>query len=223
MSGPRVICSRCPNPIPAGEHALTRHGSQGVGSGRYAHLTSPWCPMSESRHVPRRLFGPALMTLATLAAPALGVAGCSGGPAPTSAPNTPGQAPDEPVGPPLFEDITAASGIQFTYRNGEDTANHLSILESLGGGVGLIDYDGDGRLDVFLPGGGRFDGADKKDIVGLPCKLYRNLGGSKFRDVTAEVGLDKLAGGKPWFYSHGVAVADYDRDGWPDILVTGWG
>jgi hypothetical protein len=134
----------------------------------------------------------------------------------------PPQIEEELAGPPLFEDITAASGVQFTYRNGEETANHLSILESLGGGVGLIDFDGDGLLDIFLPGGGGFAGKDKKDIVGYPCKLYRNLGGGKFKDVTAEVGLDKLAGGRPWFYSHGVAVADYDRDGWPDLLVTGW-
>lgn len=127
-----------------------------------------------------------------------------------------------PVGPPLFEDITTRSGISFTYRNGEDTANHHSILESLGGGVGLIDYDADGYLDVFLPGGGGFAGTDKKTIVGYPCKLYRNLGDSKFKDVTATVGLEKDANGKKWFYSHGVAVADYDRDGWPDLLVTGW-
>ncbi len=133
------------------------------------------------------------------------------------------QRPEDVVGPPLFEDVTAAAGMHFTYRNGEDTANHLSILESLGGGIGLIDFDGDGLLDVFLPGGGAFAGADKKDIVGLPCKLYRNLGNGKFQDVTVAVGLDKLAGGKPWFYTHGVAVADYDRDGWPDLLVTGWG
>ncbi|HBI42996.1 MAG TPA: hypothetical protein DDY78_09080, partial [Planctomycetales bacterium] len=53
--------------------------------------------------------------------------------------------PEEgPAGPPLFEDVTAASGLSFTYRNGEETADHLAILESLGGGVGLIDYDGDG-------------------------------------------------------------------------------
>src|SRR5262245_42502107 len=80
------------------------------------------------------------------------------------------------AGPPVFEDVTAASGVKHTYRNGEETASHLSILESLGGGAGLIDYDGDGLLDIFLPGGGAFAGADKKDIVGLPCKLYRNLG-----------------------------------------------
>ena len=53
--------------------------------------------------------------------------------------------------------------------------------------------------------------------------LFKNLGKGKFRDVTAEVGLDKLAGGKPWFYAHAAAVADHDRDGWPDLLVTGWG
>jgi len=132
-------------------------------------------------------------------------------------------AEEEMKGPPLFEDITAASGIRFTYRNGEDTADHMSILESLGGGAGLIDFDGDGLLDVFLPGGGGFAGKEKKDIVGFPCKLYRNLGKGKFRDVTAAAGLDKLAGGKPWFYTHGVAVADFDRDGWSDLLVTGWG
>jgi hypothetical protein len=133
-----------------------------------------------------------------------------------------GPADEEVTGPALFEDVTALSGLKFTYRNGEDTANHLSILESLGGGVGLIDYDRDGLLDIFLPGGGGFAGPDKREIVGYPCKLFRSLGGGKFRDMTAAVGLDQLAGGKPWFYSHGVAVGDYDRDGWPDLLVTGW-
>ena len=132
------------------------------------------------------------------------------------------QAQEKPAGPSLFEDITASSGVDFTYRNGEDTADHMSILESLGGGAGLIDYDGDGLLDIFLPGGGGFAGKDKQDIIGFPCKLYRNLGNGKFKVVTAAVGLDKLGGGKPWFYTHGVAVADYDRDGWPDLLVTGW-
>src|SRR5262249_28311903 len=128
----------------------------------------------------------------------------------------------EPAGPPLFEDVTAASGIDFTSRNGEE-ANHLAILESLGGGVALIDYDGDGLLDLFFTGGGYYAGPEKKQIKGHPCKLYKNLGKGKFKDVTREVGLDTLAGGQPWFYTHGCAVADYDRDGWPDLLVTGWG
>src|SRR6185437_1923575 len=74
--------------------------------------------------------------------------------------------------PTIFRDITASSGIAFAYRNGSE-AEHLSILESLGGGVALLDFDRDGKLDIFLPGGGGFEG---KEIHGRPCKLYRNLG-----------------------------------------------
>jgi hypothetical protein len=117
----------------------------------------------------------------------------------------------------LYQDITQKAGIDFTYRNGQE-AGHYAILESLGGGVGLIDYDGDGLLDIFITGGGYYDGPDKQQIKGYGNRLYKNLGNGKFRDVTKEVGLDQ-----PLFYSHGCAVADYNRDGWPDLLVTGWG
>src|SRR4051812_33890874 len=98
---------------------------------------------------PLRPPGFGLAASAVLAAIALGVLGCSAEPtAPTPAPPTPPPREEQP-GPALFEDITAASGVAFNYRNGEDTADHLSILESLGGGIGLIDYDGDGLLDIF--------------------------------------------------------------------------
>jgi hypothetical protein len=123
-------------------------------------------------------------------------------------------APEVPPGPGWFRDVTADSGVDFTYRNGEE-ANQYTILESLGGGVALIDYDGDGRLDLFFTGGGYFDG---QQIKGHPCRLYKNLGGWKFRDVTGEAGLNGID-----FYTHGCAVADYDRDGRPDLLVTGYG
>jgi hypothetical protein len=133
-----------------------------------------------------------------------------------------------------FRDATAATGIDVTYRNGEE-AGHLTILETLGGGVALLDYDGDGLLDIFVTGGGSFSRprtdypddavayaeAVKKSpptLVGRPCKLYRNRGNGQFEDVTVAAGL-----AMPWFYTHGCAVADYDRDGWPDLLVTGYG
>ncbi len=143
--------------------------------------------------------------------------GCRRPPTPIETPEPP---PAQAAG--YFEDVTAGSGLDFTYHNGEE-AQLYTILESLGGGVALLDYDGDGLLDIFLTGGGYFDGPDKKDIKGHPCKLFKNLGGFKFRDVTAQVGLDRLADRAPWFYTQGCAVADYDNDGWPDLLVTGWG
>jgi ASPIC and UnbV/FG-GAP-like repeat len=117
-------------------------------------------------------------------------------------------------GPPFFQEVTKASGIDMIYRNGEE-AGHMAILESVGGGVALFDFDGDGLLDVFIPGGGEFM---CKTILGRPGKLYRNLGNWKFEDVTKKVGLDKAL-----FFSHGAFAADFDNDGWPDLLVTGWG
>ncbi len=134
---------------------------------------------------------------------------------PAAAPETRPDAP--PAGPPWFRDSTEATGVRMTCRNGEE-ADQFAILESLGGGVALLDYDGDGRLDIFLIGGGTFDGPEKTDLRGNPCKLYRNLGGMRFEDATAAAGLDG-----PWWYTHGAAVADYDRDGFPDLLVTGYG
>ena len=134
--------------------------------------------------------------------------------APPAPPPAPSRVEEEHQGPPLFDDVTAASGVAFTYRNGEE-AGHFAIIESLGGGVALIDYDGDGLVDIFLPGGGYYEA---KKVLGHPCKLYRNLGGFKFEDVTAKVGLDKVT----FQYSHGAAAFDYDRDGWPDLLVTGY-
>ncbi|MBP3954825.1 CRTAC1 family protein [Gemmata sp. G18] len=133
------------------------------------------------------------------------------------------EAPDPDLtGPDFFDDMTASAGIDFAYRNGEE-APHLAILESLGGGVVVIDFDRDGLPDLFLPGGGHYGGADNKQILGHPCRLYHNEGNWKFKDATAPAGLDKLAGGAPWFYTHAATVGDYDRDGWPDLLVTGWG
>ena len=145
-----------------------------------------------------------------LAAGLFGLVGCD---STTNSPPAPEPAPAA-ANPPWFEDVTAASGVQFTYRNGEE-ADHLAIIESLGGGVGVIDYDRDGRPDLVFPGGGSLEG---KVVRGHPPRLYRNLGQFKFEDVTGAVGL----AAEP-FYTHAAAVADYDRDGWPDLALTGWG
>ena len=114
-----------------------------------------------------------------------------------------------------FREVTVRSGVSFTYRNGEE-AGEFAILESLGGGAGLFDFDGDGDLDLLLPGGGGFD--SRHEPVGLPSALYRNDGAWNFTPVTLEAGVDGAR-----FYSHGIAAADFDNDGFVDVLVTGYG
>jgi enediyne biosynthesis protein E4 len=119
--------------------------------------------------------------------------------------------------PELFADVTAETGIQHECRTGSE-ADQFTILETLGAGAAFIDYDCDGWVDIFLAGGGHFGGADKTQILGARCRLYKNLGNWKFREATEEAGLDR-----DWFYNHGVAIADFDCDGFPDLLVTGYG
>ncbi len=117
---------------------------------------------------------------------------------------------------PWFQDVSRDAQVAFTYRNGEES-NRYTILESLGGGVAVLDYDGDGRLDFFATGGGRFEGDRGGRTSGLAGKLYRNLGGWKFADETIAAGLDAAP-----FYSHGALAGDFDNDGWTDLLVTGY-
>src|SRR5205823_168170 len=98
--------------------------------------------------------GLALALLLTLSA-----TGC-GGKGEEQATELPQDAEDEPAGPPFLKDVTKATGVQATCRNGEEFG-HCAILELPGGGVGLIDFDGDGLLDLFVVGGGYFDKYDK--------------------------------------------------------------
>jgi len=119
--------------------------------------------------------------------------------------------------PGFYDDITPSLPFAFRYENGQ-YADQFTILEALGGGVCLIDFDRDGRMDVFALGGGSFVGPDKREIVGRPSGLFRNLGDWAFEDVSSGT-LDAHATS----YTHGGSVTDYDRDGWPDIVVTGWG
>jgi hypothetical protein len=135
----------------------------------------------------------------------------------TSIDQTQDALPDHPVGPDYVRmtDKTELSGVNFVYDNGRAAGFH-TIIESLGGGIGLFDYDNDGRHDLFCPGGGKFD--QEKNPSGIPSALFRNLGDWRFTDVTASSG----AGLAPHL-THGCSAADYDADGFTDLLVTGFG
>ncbi|MFM8583910.1 MAG: CRTAC1 family protein [Planctomycetaceae bacterium] len=114
-----------------------------------------------------------------------------------------------------FRNQAGAAGIDFSYRDGQE-ANRFAILESLGGGVALGDFDCDGMNDLYFTGGGQFS----PDFVptGHPGAMFLNRGGWSFRESTTGAGLDL-----PGPYSHGAAAADFDNDGFLDLLVTGYG
>jgi hypothetical protein len=105
--------------------------------------------------------------------------------------------------------------LPFRYERGETGA--AWPVETTGGGVGLLDYDGDGRLDLFFAQGGPLlENKDKALPPGCDV-LLRNLGEGRFEDVSARAGLI------PKGYGQGVTVADYDGDGDPDVYVTRYG
>ena len=114
-----------------------------------------------------------------------------------------------------FSEMADKAGINFTYHNGEESG-YFAILESLGGGVGMIDYDNDGDVDLFVPGGGKYE--SEKKVVGLSPGLFRNHGDWKFSAATDAAGVATA----PW-YSHGASITDFDNDGFGDVLVTGYG
>ena len=139
--------------------------------------------------------------------------GCNRKPARQS--NTASPAPAETTPSEIaFSDVTDDSNVHAVYRNGEE-ANEMSIVESLGGGVAMLDYDLDGRQDLFFPTGGRLPAG--KPLPGLPNQLYRNLGGFHFAETSSAAAVADSR-----TYSHGCAAADFDGDGFTDIVVTGY-
>jgi enediyne biosynthesis protein E4 len=114
---------------------------------------------------------------------------------------------------PIFSDVTAEVGLNWRHFNGFSPDRHL--IETMGGGVGFLDFDNDGWLDIFLLNGGETPhGKSEKAVQNA---LYRNLGNGKFVDVAAQAGLGGVK-----TYGTGVAIADFDNDGRQDILVTGF-
>ena len=123
--------------------------------------------------------------------------------------------PAPPPGSPFrFVDVGSQAGLTRVLLAGRPTKDHL--LESAGAGVAWLDYDRDGHLDAYLPNGWKMAGSAVTEKA--PNALYRNRGDGTFEDVTEKAGV----GGDGGWYS-GVAVADFDQDGFPDILVTAFG
>ena len=123
-----------------------------------------------------------------------------------------------------FVDVTQQSKVDFKQENSATSNKYL--IETMGGGVALLDYDNDGRLDIFFTNGGQIDDPmpdgktlDKSDKR-FWNRLYHQNADAKFTDVTERAGLSGMPQG---FYSMGVAVGDYDNDGFEDIYVTGFG
>jgi hypothetical protein len=102
-----------------------------------------------------------------------------------------------------FVDVTAQSGITFHHNNAASSNKYLT--ETMGSGAAWIDYDNDGRLDLYLVNSSG------------PGALYRNQGDGTFRDVTRKAGVAAQG-----LFGMGAAVADYDNDGYADLYVTGY-
>jgi enediyne biosynthesis protein E4 len=146
--------------------------------------------------------------------PASPPAAAPAGGAPAGA-GTPGAASRPPPHP--FTDITGEAGLRFRHETGGFGVKYLP--ETMGPGGALLDFDGDGRLDVFLVNADWWPGHEKAPVHPRAA-LFRSAGEAgkvRFEDVTEKAGV-----GKP-LYGMGCAVADYDGDGRPDIYVTALG
>src|SRR5207253_1334409 len=109
-----------------------------------------------------------------------------------------------------FADVTHAAGIDYHLTCGSLEKRY--IMETMCGGIAVFDYDNDGWMDIFLVNGSTLE--DLRAGKCHPSKLYRNNHDGTFTDVTVKAGLSRCGWG------FGVAVGDYDNDGWEDLYVT---
>jgi enediyne biosynthesis protein E4 len=114
-----------------------------------------------------------------------------------------------------FRDVAETIGVSFQHRNGEE-AGHRTMLEFIGGGVGMFDLDNDMLVDLVIGGGGDFPAEGLTQ--GSPSAIFRQKPTSfSFSSVARLTGIDTSH-----LYSHAVECADFDNDGFPDLLLTGW-
>lgn len=111
-----------------------------------------------------------------------------------------------------FVNILNRSGVDFILNNSATPRKYQ--VETMAGGVALFDYNNDGLLDIYFTNGARLPDMDKSDSR-FHNRLYRNNGDGTFTDVTLKAGV------QGHYYSTGVAVADYDNDGYQDLFVAG--
>lgn len=123
--------------------------------------------------------------------------------------------------PGKFTDVTSALGVHFNYLSSHTPKHYLP--ETMGGGVAVFDYDRDGRLDIFLVNGAPLQDPTPKGSIPQKTgpnywnRLYHQKPDGTFEDVTEKAGLQGSG------YGMGVAVGDYDNDGFEDLYVTAYG
>jgi hypothetical protein len=168
-----------------------------------------------TRRIPRREF---LASLGALAA-----ASVAASPLPRRSPLVLGALAGVSKSDPIFQ-VKSLKGVDFVLRNSPTPRKYL--IETMPGGVALLDYNNDGLMDVFLVNGGRLrEAAGKAPSFNRhdPAywnRLYRQNKDGSFTDVTEQAGL---ANAGDTNYGMGVAVGDYDNDGFSDIYVTNFG
>lgn len=122
---------------------------------------------------------------------------------------------------PKFTDVTSTLGLNF--RNMASHTSKKYLIETMGPGVGLFDYDNDGRLDIFVVNGAPLNEPMPKGTIPQKTgpkywnRLYHQKQDGTFEDVTEKAGLQGVG------YGMGVAVGDYDNDGYEDLYVTAYG
>ena len=124
---------------------------------------------------------------------------------------TPSPPKSEPSAPIRFEDISEKSGVHFITQN--SPTENKNQIETMVAGIALLDYDGDGCLDIYLVNGAAIPSL-KKETPKYRNRLYRNNHDGTFVDVTERAGVAGAG------YGMGVAVGDYDNDGRPDIFLA---